>query len=294
MAWKGLHLTNPSKLSISRNQVAVEQDGNSITLPLEDIAYIVIDTPQVSLTAGLISACMVAGVVIIHTDSRHTPNGVTLPFHSHFRQADVSSMQIAMSEPLKKNLWQQLIVQKIQNQAGHLQKRKLANSDTLLAMSKNVRSGDPGNVEAHAARQYWQSLFQNFVRDNADDVRNAALNYGYAIVRACIARSLVAHGLLPCFGVHHCSVSNPFNLADDVIEPYRPLVDKYVCDQIDGADTDHLTKELRQRISAIMMIDCKISTNTTSLLSSIERTVTSLVSSIQNKSPKLTLPEFLE
>ena len=222
MAWKGLHLSRPARLNTADGQIVVAQDDGEVRLPLEDIAYIVLDAPHATLTTTLLSACMEAGIAIVSTDARHTPNGLMLPFHRHHRQAGVANMQIALGEPFKKRAWQRVAVAKIDNQAAHLD-RGGHNGESLRAMSRLVGSGDPQNIEARAARAYWGALFSDFVRDDASDLRNKLLNYGYAVLRAGIARSLVAYGLLPSIGLHHASVTNAFNLADDLIEPFRPF-----------------------------------------------------------------------
>ena len=215
MAWKGLHLSRPAKLNTADGQIVVSQEDGEARLPLEDVAFVILDAPHATLTSTLLSACMDNGVVIVTTDARHTPNGVLLPFHSHHRQAGVASLQIALGEPLKKRCWQRIVVAKIANQALHLEARGRAGAEALRAMADLVGSGDPDNVEARAARAYWSRLFDGFVRADEGDLRNKLLNYGYAIVRAAVARALVAYGCLPALGLHHESVTNAFNLADD-------------------------------------------------------------------------------
>ena len=164
MAWKGLHLSRPAKLNTADGQIVVAQDDGEARLPLEDVAYVILDAPHATLTSTLLSACMESGVVIITTDARHTPNGMLLPFHSHHRQAGVAMMQTGLGEPLKKRCWQRIVIAKIDNQAAHLVQRGIDGCEALRAMRDKVGSGDPDNIEARAAREYWSRLFDDFVR----------------------------------------------------------------------------------------------------------------------------------
>lgn len=183
MAWRGVHLSRPARLNTADGQLVVAQDDGEVRLPLEDIAYVVLDAPHATLTSTLLSACMDAGIVVISVDQRHTPNGVMLPFHTHHRQAAVAQAQVALSLPFRKRCWQRIVVSKIENQALHLAAAGCVGSAALIAMAGRVGSGDPDNVEARAARDYWRALFTDFVRDDPSDLRNKLLNYGYAIAR---------------------------------------------------------------------------------------------------------------
>jgi CRISPR-associated protein Cas1 len=277
MAWKGVHITRPARISLTDGQLTVGQDDGEARISLEDIAFVVLDEPRVTLTGAAISACMESGVVLITTDARHTPSGLTLPFHRHHRQSGIAARQIEASAPLRKRLWQALVRAKIDNQAEHLSRRGSPAASALSAMAALVASGDPDNIEARAARDYWRALFSDFVRDDAGDLRNKALNYGYAVTRACVARAVVAYGLLPSIGVHHASQSNSFNLADDLFEPFRPSVDAAVAALSSGRPrTDELTREDRRTLAALPMGDAVIGTETMTLLAATEKTAESL------------------
>jgi CRISPR-associated protein Cas1 len=288
MAWKGVHISRPARLSWKDAQLVVAQDEGQVTMPLEDVAWIVVDSNHSTLTASLISACMELGVVIVFSDARHTPSGLALPFHRHHRQASVAGVQLGLTQPLKKRLWQALVVAKIENQAACLRAcGKEAGS--VAAMAKLVASGDPDNVEARAAREYWSLLFADFSRGDEGDLRNKMLNYGYAVVRAAIARALVANGLLPCLGLHHDSAANAFNLADDLFEPFRPLVDCKVYGMSDdgtlaGGD---FTVEHRRALAGILNGDMSLSGETVSVLIASERASESLVRAMESSSPAL-------
>jgi CRISP-associated protein Cas1 len=295
MAWKGVHVTRPSRLSCSDKQIVVAQDDGEVRLPIEDVAWIILDTPQVSITGVLLSACMDAGIAVISCDAKHTPCGVSLPFHSHFRQPAIARAQIDMSEPLKKRLWQNIIKRKIENQAALLEMRDREKGEALREMTSWVRSGDPDNVEARAARQYWTGLFQDFIRSDEADRRNKLLNYGYAVVRSAVARALVASGLLPAFGVGHESVTNAFNLADDIVEPFRPCVDR-VALQLAGSDLtkhDNLSVDDRRAMASVLLENVHFDGQQLTLLIATERTAESLVRAIERKSADdLILPEL--
>lgn len=290
MAWRGVHLSQKARLSLADGQMVVDQDDGSVRLALEDLAWLVLDTPQASLTASLLSACMEAGLVVVTTDSSHLPNGILLPFHGHHRQAGMAERQVAMTAPLKKRLWQGIVKAKIANQAAVLDKLGRDGGKVVAEMARHVGSGDPDNVEARAARQYWQCLFSDFRRDDDDDRRNKLLNYGYAVVRAIIARALAASGLLPAFGLHHASIGNAFNLADDLIEPFRPFVDLLAHAQGGGKD-GNLSLAERRAMVAVLLSDTRLGGDTLTLSAAAEQVAASLVRAIVAADPsELILP----
>ena len=289
MAWRGVHITQAARLSLADAQIVVSREDGDIRLPIEDVAWMVIDTPQASLSTALLSACMDAGMVIVTTDRTHTPSGMILPFHRHHRQADIAAMQVGISAPLKKRIWQTVVMAKIANQAAALE---IIGRDAtaLRSMIHLVGSGDPENVEARAAR-----VFNAFIRDDADDKRNALLNYGYAVVRSAVARALVAVGLLPAFGVKHASITNAFNLADDMVEPFRPFVDCAVWTLTDQGRTGQgaTTVEERRALASLLTEETRLSDETVTLLSATERVAESLVRVMEMASvPLLLLPRL--
>ena len=294
MAWKGVHLTKPARLSTTGNQIVVAAEDGDVRLPLEDVAYIVLDTPQATLTSPLLSGCMEAGTVVIVTDRRHTPNGVLLPFHTHHRQAGVAATQLAVTEPFRKRCWQKIVVAKIDNQAEHLRRAGRPGADGVAASARHVGSGDPDNIEARAARDYWSALFDNFVRDDDGDLRNKLLNYGYAVMRAGVARALVAYGLLPCVGLHHASTTNAFNLADDLLEPFRPFIDAVARERVAGRPrTADLALEDRRRLAGVLLDDARIGDEAMTTLAATEAIVMSLVRAMEgNSAALLALPAW--
>lgn len=245
---------------------------------------------------------MDGGVAVIFTDRAHLPNGIALPFHGHHRQAEMAWKQIAMAAPLKKRLWQAIVRRKIGNQATNLAGLGKTDAQMVAEMARHVGSGDPDNVEARAARCYWRALFADFRREDDTDRRNKLLNYGYAIIRSAIARALVANGLLPAFGLHHASVSNAFNLADDVIEPFRPFADRLAFRVAEawGAEasaetmsTNDLSLDDRRAMAAILSADVVIGGAVTPVLAATEQVSASLCRAITANDPQaLILPEL--
>jgi len=296
MAWRGVHLTRPSRLSFADKQIVVAQDDGEVRLPIEDVAWVILDTQQVSITGTLLAACMEAGIVMISCDAKHTPCGLAMPFHTHFRQPAIAEAQIAMSEPLKKRLWQAIVRRKIENQAAVLALKAQDDASAMREMLRWVRSGDPDNVEARAARHYWPRLFEGFTRGNEADRRNKLLNYGYAVVRAAIARALVASGFLPALGLNHASAVNGFNLADDIVEPFRPFVDRIVMGiaEPETASRHDLTVEDRRTLAAVLLKNAQFGGERVSLLIASEKTAASLGRAVEQKSAEaLLLPEVI-
>lgn len=228
MNWRGMHVSEPARLSVKQGQMLLERRDGTFTFPLEDMAFLILDTQQVSLTAALMARCAEAGCLVICCNDKHMPCGSLLPFHTFYRHAETLQRQITLSEVRKKRLWQQIIRRKILNQAWSLHRagRPDEQADRLSVLSAKVKSGDSDNVEGAAARLYWQYWEEHFNRDqDGADRLNVMLNYGYALVRALMARELAGRGFSPSLGLHHRSMANAFNLADDMMEPWRPFVD---------------------------------------------------------------------
>jgi len=295
MAWRGVHIGDPSRLSLGDRRLQVDQaERGPVSLPLEDIAWIVLDTPQVTLTGALLAACAEAGIPVVQSDARHTPVGLYLPFHGHWQQAGVARTQISASQPLNKRLWQRVVRRKIENQAAILDRVQLEGGNTIRQMMPQVKSGDPGNVEARAARYYWQRLFLDFRRHDDGDLRNAMLNYAYAILRSAMARALVAAGLLPAFGIHHAGAQNAFNLADDLLEVLRPVADRMVLHMSDGGarpEETSLTRAHRQKLAGVMNETVLFGGEQVTVLPAADRMVASLVRALtEGKVDALDLP----
>ena len=292
MGWRIIQITTPCRLSVKNKQLRYEPEtGDAVTFPLEDVSVVLLENPRVSLTAALLSAMAEYGVCLFSCDGTHTPNGVFTPFATHFQHSAVAHVQQSASEPLKKRLWQKIVKVKIENQATVL--RRLGNRDAtkLREIAKSVQSGDSENAEAFAARLYFQNAFEFSTRRD-DSFQNAALNYGYAVLRGAVARALVCAGLLPCFGLHHANNLNPYNLADDIIEPFRPFVDWIVVNAAKG-DADGLTREHKKNLVAVLTKNCCVDDEDVTVLKAIERAAETLVNAFRDKQAgALSLPVF--
>lgn len=222
-------------------------------VPLDDMAVLILDGPEIALTHDLIAECAAKNIVVVTSDSRHLPNGLLLPLAGHSNHTAVLRQQMEASLPSKKRIWQAIVKQKIASQADLV--RSVGQDDgPLRAMAARVRSGDPDNVEATAAAVAFELVFGwAFLRNRDEPGLNAMLNYGYAILRAAVARAVVGAGLHPALGVHHHNRSNPLCLADDAMEPLRTIVDRVVYDIADGGPTvDDLVPPVRRRLIACL------------------------------------------
>lgn len=297
MAWQNLLISRPARLSLKNRQLRCEQDSGEVNLALEDIASIVLESPQITLTSALISACADENIAIISCDETHTPNGLFTSFLPHNRQAGMLRAQMEWSKPFTKRLWQLVIKQKITNQAATLKLCGRGHA-RLTKLAAEVDSGDSQNCEAQAARLYFNVLFDGVNHDafkrHGEDLPNAALNYGYAILRAAIARELVQFGFIPALGIHHCSELNAFNLADDLIEPFRPFVDAYVSINgigQQGGDEAGLTLQERASLVQSLQLACMVAGEKHTLLHAIHLLVKSLSTATElAKADKLLLP----
>lgn len=227
MAWRTIIIENPAKLSLKDNKLIIAQK-DQVALPLEDIDSLVIDNYQVVMTANILAALASFGVNTAICDGRHLPATIILPHGQASRGTRNARNQLSMGEALRKQLWRKNIMQKITNQAEVLRKNNhLDLSRRLDNLSATVRSGDVGNNEAVAARIYFDTLLGDATR-RKPLWHNAALNYGYALVRSSLARAVTARGLITEIGINHHSELNQYNLVDDLIESFRPLVDNYI------------------------------------------------------------------
>jgi len=295
-AWRTILVTKPCRLSMKNLQLIYEPKGEpTINVPLEDITVIVLESNQASMTIALLSMCAEKNIAIFSCDSYHMPNGLFMPFHQHSRLSQISHIQRDMKLPLKKQIWQKIITQKISNQAQLLREFDKEDFQVRVLVDK-VKSGDSENLEALGARRYWGLLFDKFTRDQkALDPRNIALNYGYAVVRGAVARSLVAHGLLPTFGVFHNSDLNAYNLADDMIEPLRPMVDMVVKKlEIEDALDVHMGVEVKSALLNVLVMQMKLGEEKLTVLNICDSMTQTFVQSMRcNDVRKLSLPSVV-
>jgi len=271
-----------------------KEEKASISVPIEDIGLVILDNPQILLTNALMMALNDNNSAIMSCDTSHLPYGLMLPMFSHHAFTEKFYCQLEASVPLKKNLWQQTVVAKIENQAALL-KQIDQPTDKMDFLARQVNSGDTQNVEGRAAAYYWDTLFgeKSFIRHRFGEPPNNLLNYGYAILRAVIARSLVGSGLFPTLGIHHHNKYNPYCLADDIMEPYRPYVDRLVLEIIEEEDYyEDLTPQLKKRLLEIPVIDIEIERKSSPLMIGAQRTTASLASCFSGETRKIVYPEL--
>ena len=280
-------------LHVKLGQLIITRDGQDIgSIPMDDMAALIMDHPRTVITQACLAALLDNNIMVITTDPRHQPTGMLLPLVSHTLQTERFNAQSALNQPLRKQLWKQLIQAKIRWQAKIL--RDVPGSDTsLAALVAKVRSGDPDNIEAQAARRYWRRLFPHgdFKRDRDAADQNRYLNYGYAILRALTARSLCAAGMHPSLGIHHHNRYNAYCLADDFMEPYRPFVDIRVhrLTQEYGEDRE-LHSEIRQELLGLVKQMVKMDDETVTLQGALNKTAQSFSKIVIGEAKSLAVP----
>ena len=297
MGWRVVSIENPAHLSLDKGSLVIKRDETA-KLPIEDIDVLVIDNYAVTTSINLLGELAANNVASIICDSRHTPCSIIEPLSQHSRQAKVSKMQMDMSQPLRKNLWQTIVKQKIINQAAVLTKFNYdETAGKLIKLATEVRSGDTTNRESIAARLYFSDLLDDATR-RKPTWYNSALNYTYAITRSVVARSIAARGLIPSLGLFHHSELNSFNLADDLIEPYRAFCDNYVLSTIAARHIGEMDDNSLSRDDRHLAIDflnnyVNIKNKQFTVRDAIDITVESLVRAISKKAPtELELPRF--
>lgn len=299
MIKRTLVFSHPAYLSMRRDQLVVsypDQKKESLTAPIEDIGLLLLEHSRITITHRLIGRLLENKTAIITCDEKHLPAGLILPMVGHTLQSQRFRDQLTMSLPLKKQLWQQTVQAKIINQANHLREWD-EQADKLEYWSRQVKSGDTNNHEALSAGYYWNLLFSDevdgFTRSRDGEPPNNLLNYGYAILRAITARSLISSGLFPTIGIHHKSQYNAYCLADDIMEPYRIYVDAVVR-QIVEMDTciDELTREIKIKLLKIPTMDVVINNQKSPLMIGMTTTTASLYECISGKRRKIKYPVY--
>lgn len=300
MIKKTLYFGNPAYLSLRLEQLVIktqkpEDDGESLTrtIPIEDVGVVVLDHRQITITQGVMEKLLENNCAVITCDSRHLPVGLLLPLVGNTVQNERFRSQIDSSLPLRKQLWQQTIQAKIANQAAVLEYSTSRRHGNMLAWVSQVKSGDSDNVEARAATYYWKTVFPerpDFLRGQFEDDPNGLFNYGYAVLRAVVARSLVMSGLLPTLGIHHHNRYNAYCLADDIMEPYRPYVDRLILDIIAEDGTLSLTQSAKLRLLSIPVLDVEIDGHTSPLMVAVSTTTASLAKCFGGDLRKIVYP----
>lgn len=310
MIKRTLYFGNPAYLSMRNKQLVIQLPevvknetlpetfkADAVkTIPIEDTGVIILDNKQITITHGLMESLLENNCALITCNSNRMPVGLMLPLDGNTTQTERFRDQINASLPLKKQLWQQTVQAKIENQAYVLSKTTNTVVKNMQVWAADVKSGDPDNYEARAAVYYWANLFPNindFTRHREGIPPNNLLNYGYAILRAVVARALVASGLLPTLGIHHRSKYNAYCLADDIMEPYRPFVDKLVTEIVEsGNNYEELTQDVKTKLLNIPVLDVIINNQRSPLMIAVGQTTASLYKCFSGELRKVKYPSF--
>lgn len=307
---KTLYFGNPVYLSLRNAQLVIKlpevvkneslpsafKEQTEVTKPVEDIGVVVLDNKQITITSGVLEALLENNSAVITCDSKSMPVGLMLPLYGNTTQNERFRQQLEASLPLKKQLWQQTIRAKIENQATALRKCIGEEMKCMRIWAADVKSGDSDNLEARAAAFYWKNLFSDidgFTREREGIPPNNLLNYGYAILRAVVARALVTSGLLPTLGIHHHNRYNAYCLADDIMEPYRPYVDELVFGIVrSGMRYEELTKELKIQLLGIPTLEVRIDGKRSPLMVAVSQTTASLYKCFSGEVRRIAYPEM--
>jgi CRISP-associated protein Cas1 len=291
VGWRSVMISRPARLRREHFSLAIEQEETAY-IPFEDIAVIVLNHRAINLTHPVLSACAEYGIGLYATGDNHQPSGVFLPFLSHSRSTRLMRQQLGIARPLAKQAWAAIVRRKIENQASCLRLAGKPGIERIESYARRVRSGDGENLEGQAAAFYFVQLFGTGFHRAENRWINAALDYGYAVLRGAIARGLVAHGLHPTLGLFHASEQNAFNLADDLIEPFRPLVDLHVVKNAPVMEGD-LSPADKAALVALLNIDVGMPQGRMSALSAVEYAVESLARLFEEGNSVLELPFLL-
>lgn len=295
MLKRSLFFSSPARLTLKEGQLVFRSDQSqgTRTVPVEDIGFVVLEHQQISISMPLLNALNNNNVAVVFCDEKHMPSAMLLNLDSHSVQSELFSAQINASEPLKKSLWKQTIEAKIRNQAALLMKYGKKCSE-LMAFAKEVKSGDPTNREGAAARIYWKRLMgDGFERDRYGPPPNHLLNYGYIVLRAAISRNLSGSGLLPTLGIHHHNKYNSFCLADDIMEPYRPFIDRQVYELVQsGEEIEDITTQLKLSLINTLSTDVSIDKMRRPLMVAISSTTASLARCFSGQQRNILYPQL--
>lgn len=297
MITRSIYIGNPAYLKLKDHQMYImcpETKDIKGKVPVEDLGLLMLDHFQITVSHQLIQKMMDNNVVVISCDAHHLPHGIMLPLHGHTEYSDRVKDQLEASEPLKKQLWKQTVECKISNQISVLKSMK-SYADPMHDYLKNVKSGDTTNMEGIAAQHYWKYLISpDFLRARFGDSPNQFFNFGYSVLRSIVARAVVETGLMPVLGIFHKNKYNPYCLADDLMEPYRPIVDYMVMNWLKlNPETEELTKEVKAYILGIATKDVKIDQLRRPLMVAVKSTAVSLYKCYTGEKRQISYPEFL-
>jgi len=298
MIKRTLYFGSPAYLKTNLEQLQIElpKTWETKIAPIEDIGLLILDHQQITITQALLAKLLAQNVAVITCDHTHHPVGLLLNLDGNTLQSQKFRAQVEASVPLKKQLWQQTVITKISNQAKLMAMERLEHQ-RLLKLAGAVKSGDSDNCEAQAATYYWKNLFPDFLqfrRERYGPPPNNLLNYGYAILRALVARSLVGSGLLPTLGIFHRNQYNAYCLADDIMEPYRPFVDKIVCHivSMNGRFLE-MTPRMKEQLLSIPTMDVLVQGRKSPLMHAVQRSTASLAKCFEGSARKIIYPELI-
>ncbi|MBU5317782.1 type II CRISPR-associated endonuclease Cas1 [Clostridium bornimense] len=291
MSFRSVIISNPATLTLKNNNLIINTE-DQYQIPIEDITVLVIETVAAKVSSRLLSALSENNVATVLCDEKHLPSATVLPLNKHHRTYKVLKNQLNQSAAFSKRIWQSIVKKKLYNQGRCLELCEIEGYDYLMKLSQDIESGDKGNKEAIGAKYYFPCIFgHKFTRDDTSSI-NSALNYGYSIIRSAVARTLVMYGFNPALGVNHCNELNSFNLADDFMEPLRPIVDLWVYENI--SDDDEFTREHRIALVDLVNHCCIIENQKHSILNGIDKMIASYTTACSKKDFRLLkLPEII-
>lgn len=292
MIKRSILIENKTVLTTKHQQLVLKSETRESTIPIEDIGFLVIDNNECFLSIPAMNLLIENNTAIIICNTNHLPNGMFLNLNSHHIQQEIFKNQIDASAPLKKQLWQQTIIEKITNQ-GILLEKITGQKNSFEFLASKVLSGDTTNMEAVAASQYWKLFFDfSFKRERFGDYPNNFLNYGYAILRAATARALSGSGLLNTLGIHHKSKYNAFALADDIMEPFRPIVDEKVFEIMQSFEEQELNTKIKSELLQILTRTVYFKEEKSPLMVALQKTASSLQQCYTGDRKKLKYPKL--
>lgn len=297
MITRSIYIGTPSYLKLKDEQMYIMEPSTNVMkgrVSVEDLGLLMLDHFQITISHQLIQKMMGNNVVVVSCDAHHLPHGIMLPLYGHTEHSDRIKDQLQASEPLKKQLWKQTVECKIENQKEVL--RRLGNYyEPMMNYQNNVKSGDSTNMEGIAAQHYWKYLISlDFLRHRFGESPNQFFNFGYAVLRSIVARSIVETGLLPVLGIFHKNKYNPYCLADDLMEPYRPFVDWLVMDWLTkNPEIEELTKEFKAHLLQVATKDVWIDGKKRPLLVAVKTTVISLYKCYITEKRLISYPELI-
>jgi CRISP-associated protein Cas1 len=294
MLKRTIYIGNPSYLRLENNQLKIkcaESNQDKGSIPIEDIGILMLDHAQMTITTQVLEKLMYHSVAVISCDEKHLPNGLMLPLQGHSELTQRWRYQIEASLPLKKQLWKQTVQAKIMNQAALLE-RQGHKIETMHGYLNQVTSGDETNMEGISAQHYWKYLFEGFKREREGEYPNNFLNFAYAVLRSIVARAIVSSGMMPALGIFHKNKYNPYCLADDIMEPYRPFVDKMVLDwHTSNEICDQLDKKAKAYLLGIATQDLIIDDLKRPLMVAVTTTTASLQACFEGKKRQISYQE---